>query len=96
MRKDIEKIKKQIEPILKEYKVKKASVFGSLASGSGSSESDVDILVELGEKRGLFTLAKMHRELEEELGKEVDLLTYNSVHPKMRDRVFKEMIQIYG
>ncbi len=92
----VDTIKNRIEPVLREYDVKKASVFGSFATGEDSSESDIDVLIELGKNRGLFTMAKLQRELENKLGRKIDLLTYNSVHPQLQDRIYKEMIQIYG
>jgi hypothetical protein len=93
---DIGKLKKQITPILEKYGVRRASLFGSSARGQDTEDSDIDILVELGEKGGLFTLASLKRELEQETGAEVDLLTFNSINPLLKEDVLKDELSIYG
>jgi hypothetical protein len=92
---NIEKRKKQINPILEKYGVRRASLFGSSARGQDTEDSDIDILVELGEKGGLFTLASLKRELEQETGVEVDLLTFNSINPLLKEDVLKDELSIY-
>jgi hypothetical protein len=92
---NIEKLKKQITPVLEKYGVRRASLFGSSARGQDTEDSDIDILVELGEKGGLFTLASLKRELEQETGVEVDLLTFNSINPLLKEDVLKDELSIY-
>jgi hypothetical protein len=92
---NIEKLKKQITPVLEKYGVRRASLFGSSARGQDTEDSDIDILVELGEKGGLFTLASLKRELEQETGAEVDLLTFNSINPLLKEDVLKDELSIY-
>ena len=53
-----------------------AAVFGILAKGEESRESDVDILVEFETRKSLLDLAGLKIELEENLGRKVDVLTY--------------------
>ncbi|MFB6100184.1 MAG: hypothetical protein ABEK16_02820 [Candidatus Nanohalobium sp.] len=38
----------------------------------------------------------MRKELENSLGREVDVLIYNSVHPNIRERVEEEAVEIRG
>jgi hypothetical protein len=92
---NIEKLKKQITPVLEKYGVRRASLFGSSARGQDTEGSDIDILVELGEKGGLFTLASLKRELEQETGAEVDLLTFNSINPLLKEDILKDEFSIY-
>jgi len=87
---DVEKLSGQILPVLKRFGVKKAAIFGSLARGEGGRESDVDILVEFEPGKSLLDLAGLKIELEETLGRRVDVLTYNSLHPLLKDRILKE------
>jgi predicted nucleotidyltransferase len=87
---DVEKLSGQILPVLKRFGVKKAAIFGSLARGEGGKESDVDILVEFEPGKSLLDLAGLKIELEETLGRRVDVLTYNSLHPLLKDRILKE------
>jgi hypothetical protein len=92
---DIKELKKQITPALEKYGVRRASLFGSSARGQETPDSDIDILVELGEKGGLFTLASLKRELEQETGMEVDLLTYNSINPLLKKDILTDELSIY-
>jgi predicted nucleotidyltransferase len=87
---NIEELSGQILPVLKRFGVKKAAIFGSLARGEGGKESDVDILVEFEPGKSLLDLAGLKIELEEALGRRVDVLTYNSLHPLLKDRILKE------
>ncbi len=91
---DINEIKKIILPILYKYQVKHSSLFGSVVKGKQKEESDIDILVELPEKASLLDLAGLELDLEDVLGKEVDVVTYNSLHPLLRDIILKEQVII--
>ncbi len=83
----IEEIKRIIFPILIKYKVGKASFFGSIVRGEATEKSDIDLLVELPRKASLLDLVGLKIELEEKLGKRVDVLTYNSLHPLLKDKI---------
>lgn len=75
----IEEIKEKITPILLDYGVKKASVFGSVSRGDEGPNSDVDLLVELGEdSMGMFKYMRFISTIEERLGRKVDLVTSGS------------------
>tara|TARA_Y100000310_G_C20660628_1_gene804527 strand:- start:2083 stop:2373 length:291 start_codon:yes stop_codon:yes gene_type:complete len=88
-------IKKKINPILKRHDVKKAAVFGSVANGDSKKDSDVDILIEFKkDDKSLFDLGGLKVELEEKLDKKVDILTYNSLHPLLKDIILKEQKSI--
>jgi predicted nucleotidyltransferase len=86
----INQIKKKIVPILKKNDVKRASLFGSVIRGEATEESDIDLLVEFKGEKSLLDLAGLKIELEELLGKKVDVLTYNSLHPLLKDRILRE------
>ena len=86
----IEEIKIKILPILGKYGASMASIFGSVARGEATDESDVDILVELPEGSSLLDLAGLKIDIEEILSRSVDVLTYNSLHPLLRDRILSE------
>jgi predicted nucleotidyltransferase len=95
----LEEIKKVAEPACREFKVKRLDLFGSLARGEGTAQSDVDLLVEFEEpdvdlSKRFFGL--LHH-LEDVLGCDVDLLTVSSLrNPFFCRRVFKERKNIYG
>jgi uncharacterized protein len=77
-------------------KVKKAYLFGSYARDEAKKESDVDILVEPGEKMSLFDLGRINGELSEKLGKAVDTIaSLDSLDPKMRPGVLRDRKILY-
>ncbi len=67
-------MKDKIISFLSQYKVKRASIFGSYARGEATEESDIDILVELSRK-SLLDLAGIKVDLEQSLNKKVDINT---------------------
>ena len=80
--------------MLERYGVRRASLFGSVARGDDTSKSDVDILVEMPEDASLLELAGLKIDLEEALSRDVDVLTYDSLHPLLRDRILREQKRI--
>lgn len=61
-----------------------SSVFGSVARGEDRSDSDVDLLVDVGPGVGLFTLARLQRKLENILQARVDLVPSEGIKPNVR------------
>lgn len=90
----IQKIKIQIAPILKRNDVVKAGIFGSYARGEQRKSSDIDILIKFKEGKSLLDLARLEIMLEKKLGKKVELVTYDSLHPLIKDKILKEEIQV--
>ena len=89
----LKQITKVAVPILKKSKVKKAGVFGSYARGDYKKKSDVDIIIQAPRGLGLeFVGIKL--ELEEKLKKKVDLLTYKSIHPLLKEQILSDEVRI--
>ena len=63
------------------------SVFGSFARDEANEESDIDILVEFESPKSLIEISRIQRELEGDLGREIDLVTENSLSPYIRERM---------
>jgi hypothetical protein len=87
---ELEKIKDKVLPVLKRYDVKRAAFFGSIVRGETREGSDIDILVEFKGEKSLLDLSGLKIELEEILGRKVDVLTYNSLHPLLMDKILQE------
>jgi hypothetical protein len=87
---ELEGLKNKIIPILLRNDVKKAAVFGSFVRGEQKENSDIDLLIEFKGKKSLLDLAGLKIELEEALKRKVDVLTYNSLHPLLKDRILQE------
>ncbi len=92
---DIKNIQSKISPILNEYGVTYAAVFGSIARGESSPKSDVDILVRLGKPLGMFSYMALINSLENSLGRKVDLVTEKSLNKFVRPYVLPELKTIY-
>jgi len=95
MKASIRNTQKKIIPILKRYGVKKAAIFGSFVSGEAKKSSDIDILVKFKGEKSLLDLVGLQLELEETLKRKVDVLTYNSLHPLLKDIILNEQQIIY-
>jgi hypothetical protein len=90
----IEEIRDAMLPVLRKYGVKRASLFGSVVRGEMSEDSDIDLLVEFDGRKSLLDLAGLKIELEEKLKRDVDVLTYKSLHPLLRERILREKVDI--
>ena len=94
MESQIEKYKEIILEILRKHDVKKASLFGSIVREEMSTDSDIDLIIEFKGDKSLLNLAALKIELEEKLSLKVDVLTYNSIHPLLRDQILAEQVEI--
>jgi predicted nucleotidyltransferase len=88
-------IKKRSLPILRRHAVKHAAIFGSFARGNAKASSDVDFLIEYkGKNKSLFDLVDLKSDLEDTLGRKVDIVTYNSIYWRLRERIIAEQVVI--
>jgi uncharacterized protein len=69
-------------------------VFGSVSRGEAGAKSDVDLLVKLEPGRSLLDLIAIKQELEDLLGREVDVVTEDAVSPYIREQVLKEAVSL--
>jgi len=94
MNSQIDKYKDLILEILKKHDVKRASLFGSIVRKKMTNESDIDLLVEFFGDKSLLDLVRLQIELEEKLKRKFDVLTYNSIHPLLKDQILSEQVEI--
>ena len=83
-----------IIPIFERNDVKFAGVFGSAARVEAKDESDVDILVSLKKQKSLVAIVGLEMELSEVLKKKVDLVTYRSVHPLLKESILNNQFPL--
>jgi len=79
----------QTKPVLKAF------LFGSVARGNNDVQSDIDILVELGEEADLFDFIAMQQELECILHTTVDLVSSRGISPHILPFIEKDKQLIY-
>jgi uncharacterized protein len=67
-------------------------VFGSVARGEDSADSDVDLLADLPPGMSLFGLGRVQAELEAIVGARVDLVPAQDLKPDVRSRAERDMV----
>ena len=101
----LEELRVIIAPIAERYKLKAVYVFGSYARGDVCEASDVDLLVDAtGSGLRGFAYGGLYTDLEEALGKPIDMVTVSSLeqpacHPsdiQFRETIQRERREIYG
>jgi predicted nucleotidyltransferase len=92
--KNIESIKRKILPVLKKHGIQKAAICGSFARGEESKDSDIDILVEISEDLSLFDFVELKLEIEKIVGREVDLIEYDTIKSAIKESLLEEEIAI--
>ncbi len=84
-----------LKPLLAAGGVSYAGVFGSFARGEAKETSDMDILVRLEKPMSLLQLIHFERELSQKVGRDVDLVTEDSLNPLIRGEVLRDIKTIY-
>jgi predicted nucleotidyltransferase len=69
-------------------------VFGSVARGEDDEQSDVDFLVDLQPGRSLLDLGGLLMDLQEFLGRPVDVVTEKGLRERLRQRVLREAVPL--
>lgn len=88
--KDIISKRDQIISIASHYKMFNVKLFGSVLREEENAESDIDFLVDCGEDCSLFDLISLKYDLEEILGRKIDVVTSDSVHWTLKDKIAQE------
>lgn len=83
----------KIKVILKKHNVKKAGIFGSFVRGEQKRYSDIDILIEPPKKIG-FGFISIQLDLEKNLKRKVDLLSYKGINPHIKEKILSEEVRI--
>lgn len=91
----IKQIRERIKPVIQKHNIKDVYLFGSYSRGEANRDSDVDLYCDKGDIKGLFDEVGLINELEEALGKRVDLITIGSrMHPYFKEQLEEDMIKI--
>lgn len=81
---------------LKPFGPERIGIFGSFARKEDTPDSDIDILVKFKETISLLDLVKIHRELSQILGKEVDLVTESSIkNERLKGYIYNDLKIIF-
>ncbi len=83
--------------VCERYGVVELSLFGSLARGTATAVSDVDLLYVMAPGRSVgFAINRLEDELSQLFGRSVDLVSKRSLHRLLRDRVLAEAETVYA
>lgn len=92
----LKEIQKKITPVLKEYKVEYAAVFGSVARGRDTAESDVDMVVRIQRlPHGIWGFVGLKQDLEKALNKRVDLISEQGMGREFFGRIKDDLVMVY-
>ena len=92
---NIQSIQSTTASIFQKYNVRRAALFGSAARGDDRPDSDIDVLVELPERASLFDFINLQLDLEDALGKKVDLIEYIMIKPALKSFILNDQKPIY-
>lgn len=84
----------RILEVAERYGVYDVHVFSSAARGDADERSDIDFLVRMKRGRSLLDMGGMLMELQALLGRRVDVVTWDGLRPRIRDRVVKEAVAL--
>lgn len=90
----LDELREKVSAPMRRRGVVRAGIFGSVARGDAREGSDVDFLVELEKGRSLVDLAGLRLDLRSVLDRDVDVATPSSLHPKLRDRILRELVPL--
>lgn len=71
---------------------RRLAVFGSVARGEARSDSDIDLIVEAPEGTSSFGFLRFKNVLEQVLGREIDLVDYGGLKPRLDDDVRRDAV----
>ena len=69
-------------------------VFGSVARGDDRPDSDVDLLVDTGTTTSSWFPARLILDLEQILGRQVEIVTEKGLNPHLREHVLREAVPL--
>jgi predicted nucleotidyltransferase len=75
-----------------EFGIGRLRVFGSVARGEETADSDVDLLVDLPAGAGLFALGRLRAHLEQIIGRRVDLVPEAGLKPEFRRNIEADLV----
>ena len=93
---DLNSIKLDVSELGQAYGAERIYLFGSYARGEAKEDSDIDLRIDKGKIRGLFRLAGLKLALENRLGRQVDLLTTDSLDQGFLQSISEEEILLYA
>ncbi|NEQ63951.1 MAG: nucleotidyltransferase family protein [Symploca sp. SIO2D2] len=86
--------REEILNLAAQHGARNVRIFGSVARGEAHQDSDIDFLIDLGEKLSPWFPVRLIRDLENLLGCKVDVITEKGLKERIRERVIKEALPL--
>lgn len=90
----ISKNRQAILDIALRHGAKHVRLFGSIARGTSTEKSDVDLLVSMEPGSSLLDIIAIKQDLEDLLGRKVDVVTESSISPYIKEEILREAINL--
>ncbi len=90
----IEQKREEILRIAAKHGARNVRVFGSVVRDEAGPESDVDFLIEVGSTTSSWFPAGLIVELEDLLGRPVEVVTERALNSDLRERVLREAVPV--
>ena len=88
------KRREEIQRVVAYHGAYNVRVFGSFARGEAGPQSDLDLLISVGPKTTPWFPGGLVADLEQLLGRRVDIITDDALSPLIRDRVLREAVPL--
>ena len=92
---NIDELRLIVGDVAKQYGVKKVALFGSYSKGTQNADSDIDLLIDKGEIKGMFMFNGFVNSLSEKLDKKVDVITYTALERSLIRDCVKDEVVLY-
>ncbi len=89
------RIYQALEPHISVFGIKRIRIFGSYAKGKQRSNSDIDIILDIGKPIGIYEFIGLKQSLKKNLHKKIDLFEPDTIEPQLKDKILAEAITIY-
>ncbi|NER47106.1 MAG: nucleotidyltransferase family protein [Symploca sp. SIO1A3] len=86
--------REEILNLAAQHGARNVRIFGSVARGEAHQDSDIDFLIDLGEKLSPWFPVRLIRDLENLLGCKVDVITEKGLKERIRERVIQEAVPL--
>jgi predicted nucleotidyltransferase len=87
----------RLDAICRRYGIARLELFGSIARGEGTPDSDIDLLYELAPGAELgWEIDDLQDELADVFGRPVDLVSKRALHPELRSAVLADARELYA
>lgn len=86
--------RERVFEVAQRHGVTSIRVFGSVARGEETAESDIDLLVTTGPRVSSWFPARLILDLEELLGRHIDIVTESGLNPHIRNQVLSEAVAL--